>query len=135
MAEKLTEIELFYQAIEAGDIKSILSTIDKVSTVELNSTMPSGKTPLTCSCFWDDKEIVKLLIQKGADINKKDEFGNTALIEASYWNSDKVVRYLMGRKTVDFSVVGCCGMAAVQLCRESSTMGLLAMKTKERLKV
>ena len=45
-----------------------------------------GNTALICASYKNHKDIVKLLINAGADLNLKDNYGRTALI----WSSIKI---------------------------------------------
>lgn len=42
-------------------------------------------------------ETIKILVEKGADVNEKDENGNTALHLAATWNFPKLVNYLAAK--------------------------------------
>ncbi|MBE6463512.1 MAG: ankyrin repeat domain-containing protein [Alphaproteobacteria bacterium] len=46
-------------------------------------------------CENGEKKDVEELIDKGADVNQKDEDGNTALMRASYWGYKEVVELLI----------------------------------------
>lgn len=45
--------------------------------------------------FWGHLEIVKYLRERGANIEARDDFGNTALIQASFKGRFEVVKYLI----------------------------------------
>jgi hypothetical protein len=42
-------------------------------------------TALIEGCYKGNKEIVELLLKNGANINCKDEYGNTPLVAAQFW--------------------------------------------------
>ena len=50
-------------------------------------------------------EVVTLLKTKGADLNSKGSYGNTALIKASYWGKFEVVKVSCFR--FGYFVIGC----------------------------
>ena len=49
---------------------------------DVNGSQASGWTPLMLASYKGYKEIVELLIAKGADVNARDDNGKTALLEA-----------------------------------------------------
>jgi len=48
--------------------------------VDINSRNVVGETALMHACFYSHYEVVKLLIELGADVNAIDNFGRTALM-------------------------------------------------------
>jgi serine/threonine-protein phosphatase 6 regulatory ankyrin repeat subunit B len=46
------------------------------------------------ACQWNNHDVVKLLLQKGAAVNVRNNLGKTALIIASERNNDEVVEVL-----------------------------------------
>jgi uncharacterized protein len=64
------EIKLVEQSIKGGFLKK---------PVDINTKNEDGKTALMIAIDRRQPEIVKLLIEKGADLNVQDKHGNTAL--------------------------------------------------------
>ncbi len=55
----------------------------------------NGVTPLTCLSRQGNRDVVKLLIKLGADVNLKDKHGETALMVASYYGHKEIVQMLI----------------------------------------
>ena len=51
-------------------------------------------TALIQAAHYGKLEVVKILLNKGADVNAKDASGDTALIQASHNNNPEVVEIL-----------------------------------------
>ncbi|MCB9769279.1 MAG: ankyrin repeat domain-containing protein [Candidatus Omnitrophica bacterium] len=68
-------------AVRSGSIETA-STLLSAAT-DVNGKKSEGLwTPLTCALFTQDSEMLRFLIQQGADVNLKDKLGNTPLHEA-----------------------------------------------------
>ncbi len=82
------------------------ANLDKVkvllkSKVNLNATDSREMTPLLLSCADNNLEIVKALVEAGADINRKHkETGKTALIYAAANGHVDILRYLLSRSGI-----------------------------------
>lgn len=64
----------------------------------INERRPStGSTPLSDAAFRGDLEIVKLLIDRKANVNATNRDGNTALISAAFMCRTEVVRLLLDK--------------------------------------
>ncbi len=63
---------------------------------DVNARNISGWTPLmVASMYNSNKEVVQMLIDNGADVNARDEVGNTALEEASRNSTPEVIQVLI----------------------------------------
>jgi ankyrin repeat protein len=78
--------DLARQFIEAG--------VDVNYRYPLSRDYADGMTPLLYASKWDNFEIVKLLVENGANINIRAVNGDTALSIARKNNSDKIINYL-----------------------------------------
>jgi hypothetical protein len=79
--------ELARQFIEAG--------VDVNYQYPLSKGYADGMTPLLYAVKWGNFETVKLLIEKGANVNARDINGNTALSAARTNNHETVYNYLL----------------------------------------
>jgi ankyrin repeat protein len=61
----------------------------------VSSKDKDGATPLYIAATSEHNDIAELLLAKGADVNAKDKYGNTALIESAYRNAG-LVKALIG---------------------------------------
>jgi ankyrin repeat protein len=66
------------------------------SGAEINASVgSSGRTALMCAIEWKRVETVKLLIEKGADLEIADKQGNTPLMIAKDNSYEEIIELLM----------------------------------------
>ncbi|KAJ3155901.1 hypothetical protein HDU89_005459 [Geranomyces variabilis] len=64
------------------------------SGIDLNALNVAGDTPLILSASQGSLEIVKMLVAKGADVNRANDHGNTAMHYACFWRYRDIAVYL-----------------------------------------
>jgi ankyrin repeat protein len=69
-------------------------------------------------------ELVKFFVESGADVNKQNAYGNTALILASMWGHTEAVRFLLS-KGADVSIKSKEGNTALDETKDSEIRQLL----------
>lgn len=74
-AEKNPELERMFEAIRKGDIKTVEKMLD--SGFDVNATNADKMTPLHIAAIIGNLDIVKLLVNRGADVNAQDYVGYT----------------------------------------------------------
>ena len=75
----IKEISPFCQSISKNDIETVKKLIRMGENVNKFS---GGKSPLMYAARYNRVEIIKLLVEKGADIKRTDKRGATALVYA-----------------------------------------------------
>lgn len=78
-------------AIMKGDLATVKKFIEYGSNVNESS---NGLTPLMFAARYNKVDILKYLLEKGADKQIKDERGNTALKYAEFSKSQEAADYL-----------------------------------------
>lgn len=78
-------------AISKGDIETVKKFIEYGADV---NEVSNGMSPLMIAARYNKVEIIKLLLSKGANINKKDENGFTALKYAQLSNAAEAIQLL-----------------------------------------
>lgn len=78
-------------AIIKGDLATVKKFVEYGSDV---NEMSNGLTPLMLAARYNKVEILKYLLEKGADKQIKDERGNTALKYAEFSKSQEAFDYL-----------------------------------------
>ena len=89
----------FFKACEEGNLDKVQKYIKKGCDVNRNSeeTVSYGKTPLMCAASEGRFDVVKYLIDCGADVNEKGYLKQTALHYASGRGDLKVVEALLSK--------------------------------------
>jgi ankyrin repeat protein len=84
-------------AIARGNVEEVKKRTENRPR-RINDRRPAtGSTPLGDAAFHGNLEIVKLLIDQGADVNATNRDGNTPLIVAAFMCRTEVVQYLLER--------------------------------------
>ena len=93
-----------YAAIEWGDIKRVkLLIAEKPSLLTADMSVPEsnrereGSTPLHFAAGQGQKDIVKLLLARGTDVQAKDKWGFTPLHEAAEKSQREIIKILVAR--------------------------------------
>jgi peptidoglycan/LPS O-acetylase OafA/YrhL len=85
----------YFDAIAAGDIEKVRNAIDS-KELALDALQPnSGASLLTTAAFYDQTEIVEMLLQKGANVNQVNRDGGTALHVAVFMGYAESARLLL----------------------------------------
>jgi len=79
----------------------IASGVDVNYRYPLTKNYADGMTPLLYASKWDNLEIVKLLVERGANINIKAVNGDTALSIARKNNNDEIYNYLTDHGAIE----------------------------------
>ena len=80
-----------------------------------------------------DLEIVKFLVESGADVNAKDNEGWNSLMEASYEGHLKVIKYLIENGKVNVNAKDDDGWTAlIRLCLYNNIGGVVRVSSKSR---
>ncbi|XP_071955671.1 myotrophin homolog [Antedon mediterranea] len=76
-----------------GDIENLESSVS-VAGFDINAFI-GQRPPLHIAADYGQLDVIKFLVGKGADINKKDKLGMTAVLAAIYENHYECVKYLL----------------------------------------
>ena len=78
-------------AIVKGDLATVKKFVEYGSDV---NELSNGLTPLMLAARYNKVEILKFLMEKGADKKIKDERGNTALNYAEFSKAQEALEFL-----------------------------------------
>jgi ankyrin repeat protein len=90
-------ITKIHRAVMNNDIETVRNCLDK--GVDPDVRKGRGVTPLCIATYNRNKEIVEILIDRGADINYglDEEHGVNPLLNAASWGDEKLVKLLLAR--------------------------------------
>lgn len=96
LAESQVDVrDALANAIARGNVEEVKKRTENRPR-RINDRRPAtGSTPLGDTAFHGNLEIVKLLIEQGADVNATNRDGNTPLIVAAFMCRTEVVQYLL----------------------------------------
>jgi len=109
---------LIFKAIDDNNLIE-LEKLLRLKNINVNVTNDSGETPLHIASKKGDLEIVKFLVEKGADVNAKDHDDEeaTALHIASFYGMADIVKFLVS-KGADVNATNSSGQTARMIANE-----------------
>jgi ankyrin repeat protein len=84
-----------FAVVEAGDLASIKTMLATQPSLIYARDADDGREAIHLAAFHDHAELLRYLIDQGADINSKDAGGCTPLHLASRWGHTGMVRLLL----------------------------------------
>ena len=137
--------ELIREVSRDGDLpdidNNILDLLQRgadVNGTEDHAADQHGQTPLIISARKGGKSvrnIVELLKQENLDINARYRYGRTALIMASYYGHEEVVRILLKHKYLDMNAADRYGNTALSLASYYGHEGVVRILLEEHDRV
>ena len=82
-------------AVENGIHNEASELIESGADINAKTNEQYNETPLMLAAYWNEIEIVKLLLSKGADINTLDNLGWTALMYAVVESNTEIINILL----------------------------------------
>ena len=114
-----SDVGVSYQIGVNGDIHVTIST-----PVFGSEPQEAGMSVLSYAAMQGNKEIVRLLLDRGADPSQKDKYGQTPLILAA-WQGDVGVVKLLLDKGVDRTVKDQAGKDALKWAQEEGNTSVV----------
>lgn len=100
MTENKEYVKELKEAIRNGDIERVKDSLKNSDLV--NTIYDFEETPLHIAIRYDQFEIVKLLIDNGADVEAEEERGWTPLMCATIYGRPEISNFLIDRGAHDF---------------------------------
>ncbi|KAL1006456.1 hypothetical protein UPYG_G00072630 [Umbra pygmaea] len=86
-----------FSALKLGNSQLVKEILEEDPS-QVNMANPDGASPLMIAAVSGQLEVVQLLVEKSADVDKQDGVhGWTALMQATYHGNKDVVKYLLGK--------------------------------------
>jgi len=79
----------------------ILKLLLEQEKINLEARSKKGSSPLLVASYIGNLEVAKILLEKGADINAKNDNGETALHMASHENHQQIVELLLEQEKIN----------------------------------
>ena len=132
LARRTDGADAYYLAAMNGHIRIVRSivTTELIRIVchdILDKPTFRGRTPLSTAAFHGHLEVVKLLFQRGANVNHQDDDEFTPLILASYEGHVKVVKWLLrnGANPSDTDKFGDTALESANICGHQEVASFL----------
>lgn len=90
----MKNIQTFFEEIRKGNTEAVQIMLADIPDL-LNANDDRGSTPLILAAYYDQRDIVSLLLHQGAKIDDKDASGNSALMGACFKGYTEVVKQLI----------------------------------------
>lgn len=117
--QQLNPSRRFIIAAAKGDIKSVRHALAVGIPAD---TAPEGKPTALCyAALVNDRSMLELLLDHGADVNYCDAMGNTACLYAARAGACACLRRLAGRGA-NLSVSNTLGQSLQDCCRDADTL-------------
>jgi ankyrin repeat protein len=118
-----------HKAAKEGDFETVKKLLAQDPKL-VDSVNQLEQTPLSIASYMGHEKIVRLLLDKGADIKKVDRFGSTALHMASLAGKDKIVALLLD-KGADMTARAYNGKIPMQLAFEGDHTNVVEVLIKQ----
>ena len=117
--------EDFAWAVRTGDLAGVREFVEN-RTFPANYVEPgiNKRTPLHWAADYGKVDVIEYLLSKGANIEAKDNYGNTPLFAAIYEGHDAAVAALLA-KGANKNAIGQNGKKPIEVAEKESIKALL----------
>ncbi|XP_048257852.1 ankyrin repeat domain-containing protein 50-like [Haliotis rufescens] len=115
-----------HSASEEGDLSRVEVILSQGGT-DINCKDKIGRTPVMWAAGNGHKEVVELLVSKGAKVSIVDRFGNNILHSAGRGGDVEVVQYVLSHDMVDINGRGSCRRTPVMLAAEKGHIEIVKL--------
>ncbi|KAF9773853.1 hypothetical protein IL306_008223 [Fusarium sp. DS 682] len=122
------EGESIIPIIVSGGSESILKLIlEKNPSLDIDCPLPDGKTPLFRAVNSGYDKLVAMLLERGADVNRRSRYGNVPIFGAITNRQNDTLRILLEQRSIDLTQRDPFDRTALQIAQQSGTRLMPAM--------
>ena len=97
--EHMTPTQKLVYAVERDDLDKVKEAISEGANIYGEVSSSAHQTPLLSAIYNDNVNIVKYLLSKGADVNKKSIYRDDIYKDALAWGQSEIYEYLIKNKS------------------------------------
>ncbi|KAH7171420.1 ankyrin repeat-containing domain protein [Dactylonectria macrodidyma] len=122
--------------IDGGSAKILDRVLEKHPNMDIDISRTDGKTPLFFAVTHGYAKIIKTLLDRGADANRRSKNGDFPLSEAIRYREKESLKVLLEHKSTDLTQLDVFGRGVLQIAQQAGShpmpsMILAAAKTPE----
>ncbi|KAF5025948.1 hypothetical protein F66182_1983 [Fusarium sp. NRRL 66182] len=110
-----------------GSDKILRLVLEKNPSLDIDPLLDGGETPLLWAVIRGHAKVVSVLLERGADINRKSKDGNAPVFGAIYYRRIETLRLLLEHEHVDLTHRDFYGRTALQIAQQSGSHQMPAM--------
>jgi len=110
--EEINPLTQLLDAIKNGEVEKVKKLVEQ-DKVDINAAVDKYDSAIWLAMYSNRPDIVKYLINKGADVKKPSKYGKLLIVEAASKGYENIVRMLVEKKKVDVNAKDSYGETAL----------------------
>ncbi|KAG5767625.1 hypothetical protein H9Q72_004619 [Fusarium xylarioides] len=113
--------------VSGGSEKNLQLVLEKNPNLDTDCILADGETPLFKAIYSGHGKIVSILLDRGADVNRRSKYGNVPVFGAIINRQNETLRILLEHESIDLTQRDSFDRTALQIAQQSGTPSMPAM--------
>ncbi|KAF5561659.1 ankyrin protein [Fusarium phyllophilum] len=113
--------------VSGGSEKNLKLVLEKNPNLDTDCILADGETPLFKAIYSGHGKIVSILLDRGADVNRRSKYGNVPVFGAITNRQNETLRILLEHESIDLTQRDSFDRTALQIVQQSGTPSMPAM--------
>jgi len=124
----------FFKSVSSGDARGMNAGFKKGIHIDMPNRL--GRTAFMTAVLKDHKPLIKILLERGANLNLQDNEGRSLLMLICLKGTEEQLNFLLSKGTVDVNQVDRSGNCALHNCIMKQRLSLIkALLTRDDINV
>ncbi|KAF5553873.1 ankyrin protein [Fusarium napiforme] len=113
--------------VSGGSEKNLKLVLEKNPNLDTDCILADGETPLFKAVYCGHGKLVSILLERGADVNRRSKYGNVPVFGAITNRQNETLRILLEHESIDLTQRDSFDRTALQIALQSGTSLMPAM--------
>ncbi|KAG5800135.1 hypothetical protein H9Q69_000853 [Fusarium xylarioides] len=113
--------------VSGGSEKNLKLVLEKNPNLDTDCILADGETPLFKAIYSGHGKIVSILLDRGADVNRRSKYGNVPVFGAITNRQNETLRILLEHESIDLTQRDSFDRTALQIAQQSGTPSMPAI--------
>ncbi|KAF5715097.1 ankyrin protein [Fusarium mundagurra] len=113
--------------VSGGSEKNLKLLLEKNPNLDTDCILADGETPLFKAVYCGHGKVVSILLERGADVNRRSKYGNVPVFGAITNRQNETLRILLEHESIDLTQWDSFDRNALQIAQQSGTSLMPAM--------